>query len=36
MHRISNKAAGSVVTHVVNAGLLIGGAKVFLPVVRKH
>jgi hypothetical protein len=29
-------ATGSGVTHVVHAGLLIGGAKVYLPLVRKN
>jgi hypothetical protein len=28
-------AAGNGVTHVVNAGLLVGGARVYLPLVRR-
>jgi hypothetical protein len=29
-------ATGGGVTHVINAGLLIGGERVYLPVVRKN
>ena len=29
-------ATGSGVTHAVNAGLLVGGARVYLPLVRKN